>query len=319
MAEALLGPVLSDVLAVSEGKKFTLASGFYSETRLDATTISAKSADFLVRLDLNSIDAWVARAIAPDALLRLWQRHPKVSINVHCSPGAHAKIYAGDGEFLIGSANFTVRGLSGTTDEVLWRERDPARRKKMMATLNECKTHMHPLTRAELEEYVDKNIVKVTKLQKRAAKSEEDSLPPAVRRPARIGTYEDYLSWLAQSDSPAATVILARAHGQGQLSGHIRMNFYGIRQFLLAHPAQTTSLRATAPDIYRLCDDGPMEAAIKRFVDREAIDEGGLNVNTWRTYLPERSGGKPKSGGGTSGNLNRMLPLVAAYLKHIAR
>ena len=96
------------------------------------------------------------------------------------------------------------------------------------------------------------------------------------------------------------------------------MNFYGIRQFLLAHAVQGKYLRSVDPGDYQLCNDGAMEQAIKRFVGKEAIDEGGLSVNTWRTYLPERSGGKPKSGGGTAGNLNRMLPLVARYLKHAA-
>ena len=162
MAEALIGPVLSDVLSLSEGKTFTLASAFYSEARLDVTTIATRSADLLVRLDLNSIDAWVARAIAPDALLRFWQRHSKVDINVFYSPGAHAKIYAGDSAFLVGSANFTVRGLSGTTDEVLWLERDSAAKRKMMQALKDYKSNLWHLTRAHLEEYVDRNIAKVT-------------------------------------------------------------------------------------------------------------------------------------------------------------
>jgi hypothetical protein len=97
------------------------------------------------------------------------------------------------------------------------------------------------------------------------------------------------------------------------------MNFHGIRQFLLAHPTEARTLRRADPSAYRLFRDRTMEQALKQFVINEAIDEGGLKVNTWRTYLPEGSGGKPKSGGGTSGNLNRMLPLLARYLKRVTR
>lgn len=314
MADAIVGPMLADVLALSSGRTFVLASAFYSEARLDATTISAGSADFMVRLNLKSIDDWVARAIAPDALLKLWERHNDVDLNVYCGPGAHAKIYVGDDAFCVGSANFTVRGLAGTTDEILWRERDPSARKKMLRALKEYKSGLHPLTREELKDYVDRNLAIVKKLQLQSKRSMEDSLPPQLHRPVRTGNYDEFLLWLSAQKSGAANEILSRANGKGQLSGHVRMNFYGIRQFLIAHPTHRKDLQSASPDGYRLCNDAPMEHAMKRFVEMEAADEGGLVLDTWRTYLPARSGGKPKSGGGTSGNLNRMMPLLANYL-----
>ena len=59
MNKAILGPVLSDVASFSDGKKFILASAFYSEDRLDALEVGAKSIEIMVRLDLNSVDGWV--------------------------------------------------------------------------------------------------------------------------------------------------------------------------------------------------------------------------------------------------------------------
>src|SRR3546814_3408438 len=44
------------------------------------------------------------------------------------SPSAHAKIYSGQQGYLIGSANLSTRALSGNAAEVLWFERDQARR-----------------------------------------------------------------------------------------------------------------------------------------------------------------------------------------------
>jgi hypothetical protein len=318
MGTAILGPVLSDVQTLAEGKKFTLASAFYSAERLDAITIATPAADIMVRLNLRSVDAWVARAIAPDALLRFWKRHPNVAIRVFYSPGAHVKVYAGDDHFLVGSANFTVRGLGGTTDEILWLESAPAARRSMLRALNAYKRTLQPLTQGELRDYVSSNSARVRALQEKAKASSEASLPINLSRPTRIGDYGQFLSWLARNrTNVAATETLARANGKGQLSGHIRMNFYGIRQFLLARPIEAKYLRSVNPESYQLAQDAVMESAIKQFVLGEAVDEGGLIVDTWRTYLPERSGGKPKSGGGTSGNLNRMLPLVARHLRRV--
>lgn len=319
MGHAIIGPVLSDIMALAGGEQFVLASAFYSAARLDATTISAKRTEILVRLDLASIDEWVARTIAPDALLRLLQRHPDIDIKVYCSPTAHAKVYAGDTAFFVGSANYTVRGLSGMADEILWLESDPKAAGVMRRALALYRSTLQPIAKDDLEEYVNKNLAKVKDLHRKARRSREDVLPSTTRRPPRIGTYEKFLTWLRTARSPAAAEVLARARGKGNLSGHIRMNFYGIRQFLLGHPVHGRRLRDADPALYRLTHDNSTEEALGRFVRDEAADEGGLVVDTWRTYLPESVSGKPKSGGGTLGNLNRMLPLMARHLKQVCR
>jgi hypothetical protein len=112
----------------------------------------------------------------------------------------------------------------------------------------------------------------------------------------------------------AAQMIYARARGQGQLSGHIKQNFFGLRQFLIAYPRTMRDLAMQDPSSYLLHRDRSVQARLKSFVNREATNEEDFKVDTWKTYLPESSGGKPKSGGGTSGNLKRMLPLVARFL-----
>jgi len=314
LADAILGPVLSDIQKLAGGERFALVSAFYSAPRLNALAITADSADIMVRLDLSSIDAWVLRIIAPDALLGFWKRHSKVDMSVYYGPNAHAKIYAGDKAFLIGSANFTVRGLSGTANEVLWRETRPAERSSMKQMLKKYKAGLTLLSIQELEDYVSSNIKTVRKLQKNAPRSPEDFLPRQIQRSDRTGSYQKFLLWLTKQASPAASVVLARANGDGNLSGHIRMNFYGIRQFLLASPLTLKALKGVNPTTYSLAGDGTVNDALREFVETEAVDEGRLVVDTWRTYLPEAAGGKPKSGGGTSGNLNRMLPLMARYL-----
>jgi hypothetical protein len=314
MTQAILGPTLSDVQKLASGTKFTLASAFYSASRLDELTLDTGAADIMVRLDLKSVDAWVSRSIAPDALLRCWKRHPNVAISLYCSATAHAKVYAGDMGFLIGSANLTVRGLAGASDEVLWYESAEAARIQMDGALKKYKNALRPITMDQLDAYVSANAANVISLQMNAPRSMEDYLPTLLERPTRMGRYEKFLSWLSSQECPAAKVILERANGKANLSGHIKMNFYGIRQFLIANPSRARVLRDLDAGSYALCRDTATENALRQFVEREAADEGALDVDVWRTYLPVRSGGKPKRGGGTSGNLNRMLPLEAKYL-----
>ena len=187
----------------------------------------------------------------------------------------------------------------------------------MRRALAEYRSALKPLSRAALADYVERYGDVVKRRRPTAKRSPEDSLPPDVARPARTGTYERFLEWLERQDG-AASEVLARALGKANLSGHIRMNFFGIRQFLLAHPAYGRALRGADPGAYRLVEDVDLQEDLKNFVLHEAADEGGLVVSTWRTYLPQHSGGKPKSGGGTQGNLNRMLPLMARYLKGVS-
>jgi hypothetical protein len=317
MGHLIVGPVLADVTRLSTGSHFVLASAFYSGPRLRATTITASSAELLVRLDLTKPDEWVTRAISPDGLLDLVDRHPDVDIGMYCGPHAHAKVYVGDDTFLVGSANYTMRGLAGTTNEVLWCDTSKGGMQSVRRALARYRKGLRPLSYAELKDYVERYFPIVKRLSRKAKTSPEDSPTFDAPRPRRLGAYEDFLRWLEKEGSTAAAEVLARARGKGNLSGHIRMNFYGIRQFLLGHPGVGRNLRRELPAAYRIAGDPALEQDLRYFVANEATNEGGLVVDTWRTYLPMRLGGKPKSGGGTQGNLNRMLPLMARYLRRV--
>lgn len=316
MSTPIVGPVLADVSELWRGQHFVLATAYYSAARLRATTITTPSAEVLVRLDLNRPDEWISRSIAPDALLAFFDRHSGVDLRMYCAPFAHAKVYLGDGAFLVGSANYTVRGFSGLASEMMWRVSSPAAVRKMRRALAVYRCGLQPLTREALEKYVMKFRDIVEERQASAHRSAEDVLPPDPQRPPRVGSYDKFLTWLTGKGAAAEEVRL-RGHGKGNLSGHIRMNFYGLRQFLLAYPRYGSELRKVSPEEYRLAKDVRLRQDLRHFVTDEAANEGGLVVSTWRTYLPEHSGGRPKSGGGTQGNLNRMLPLMARFLRSV--
>jgi len=123
------------------------------------------------------------------------------------------------------------------------------------------------------------------------------------------------LEWLARQKSAAAAEILARAKGKGNLQGHIHRNFYGLRQYLMARPEEMERFANEDSSFYRLSGDAATEKRLKDFVTHQASNEHDFSLDIWKTYLPEECGGRAGKHGGTIGNLNRMLPLVAKYLR----
>jgi hypothetical protein len=299
-----------------------IASAFYSKQRLDALHIDAAHLDLLVRLDTSDVSEWVLGSVAPDALLDFVRRVSGRSIRVRLlvSPTAHAKVYLGSNGFLVGSANLTVRGFGGLANEILWYERDRSATRAMRSVLRRYQAGLRPVELDELARFVElhRDKVKEAKAKLWAARKSrgpaEDQLPRQVARPARLGDFADFVSWLDRHRGEAHRLIARRARGEGQLSGHIKRNFFGLRQFFIAHPSDMRHALRQDANSYTLGQDHVMQGALRAFVLREAVDESALSVSTWRTYLPQSAGGKPKSGGGTSGNLKRMIPIVAQYL-----
>jgi hypothetical protein len=174
---------------------------------------------------------------------------------------------------------------------------------------------MEPLTLDELEAYTAKHGDLVREYKKTHKNSQHrDKVSAPTARPRRLGDYEDFLRWLDRQSGEAAREIHARARGKANLQGHIDRNFFGLRQFLLAYPECLERFRKENPDTYKLSKDAKTERAMANFVRKHAADEAHFPVNTWKTYLPQECGGRAAKHGGTIGNLNRMLPLVAHYL-----
>lgn len=315
----VVGPVLADLDRIGGGN-VTLATAFYSAGALSKLNIKADNLHLLVRLNVSSVFEWAGGAIDPVALRVFIERHSKkgIQVKLSISSTAHAKIYKGKKGYFIGSANLSWRAFSGRGDEVLWFEDDNRRKKLMDKTLEDYKRSFRPLSFKELDDYIAKNqpLAKslAAKLPREAQQElDEDETPPHIKRPARLGDYGDFLNWLDGQKGEAATTIFARANGQGNLSGHIKQGFFGLRQYFLKNPDEMTRLASKNPDVYST--DSLTLQQLSSFVLHRAIDEGAFYVSTWRTYLPENAGGKPKTGGGTSGNLKRMLPLVARYVQ----
>lgn len=320
---AIVGPVLADLDEIG-GESVTIATAFYSAGVLRTLDFRVDTLRLLVRLNTSSVFEWAAGAIDPPALHEFVERHLTQcgELSLFISPTAHAKVYTGNKGYFVGSANLSWRAFSGHGDEILWFENDNHRCRLIDASLDTYERNFQSFSLGELNDYIKKNQKAAKALSRKLppeAQVHEDRTPVSLSRPARLGDYADFRLWLDGQGSAAAATIAARADGAGNLSGHIRQNFFGLRQFFIGNPKDMVRLAKENPDAYSLARDPLTSIAIGSFVQHQACDEGPFFLSTWRTYLPESAGGKPKSGGGTSGNLNRMLPLLARYMQFKVR
>lgn len=319
----LIGPVLNDIHALGLAKgKTVIATAFYTAGPLRQLQITSGKAIFAVRLDRNDLTQWIDGSIDPAALARTARKlvDQGTSVEISVSKIAHAKFYVGNDAALIGSANLTTRGLAGLGNEAMCHIPLSAGTKtSIQAGLSRYLKSLQPITLNELEEFVAQNTADVLSERRKRKIRDTENRPPKVEhsdRPVRIGTYESFLAWLGSTNTDAAREILERAKGKNNLSGHIYRNFFGLRQYLIHAPANLKRFTKESEDEYKLSKDTATEEDLKDFVQNHAFDEDKFSLDTWKTYLPQECGGRAEKHGGTIGNLNRMLPLVA---KHLAK
>ena len=302
------------------GLKVDLVTAFYSRQALACLEIAAKSMRVICRLDMHSIDEWKNGYISPDGLLDFVTqcRGRGTNVALYAHEGAHAKLYVGHAIAMIGSSNLTMHGFGGGYEMMLStnsRTQLSTYRKAVTKYARRCT----PIRLEDLQAFVDNNTREIEEYR-RNHRIEVDRLPSITRdNQIRFGDYANYLNWLGRRADEASIEILARANGKGNLQGHIHRNFYGLRQYFLANPISMHAFSNINPDDYSLAADPLTEAALRSFVYHNLVDEADFKRNIWKTYLPEECGGRAARHGGTIGNLNRMLPLVARYLKNKLR
>jgi len=311
----IIGPVLHDVTKLGlKGKNVDIATGFYTSRALLSLRICSEELRFMCRLDFTSIVEWKIGVIAPDVLLDLLinYRDEGGKVSLYTAPNAHAKVYMGSKAAFIGSANLTLRGFGGGL-EVLQVIKSKSELTKLRRSLNKYAKLLKYTDLGELNEYVQMHKKKVARSKRK--KGTEDRLPKTSRdQRIRLGTYQAFQVWLTHQPESSAKEIYERAHGKGNLQGHIHRNFYGLRQFLITYPDIMEEFRSKSPDTYKLSSDSIMESKLESFVKNHAVDEDDFILEIWKTYLPIECGRRAEKHGGTIGNLNRMLPLVARYM-----
>ncbi len=316
MNHIIVGPVLQHLQMIGLNRgAITLATAFYSSRALTSLAVNAESVTIICRLDLNSTEEWKRGLVAPDALLSFLQAQQQrgASTLLYAAPTAHAKLYVGSRAALIGSANLTIRGFGGG-DEILYRLRGRQALKETGRALCEYRSAPKMIEIDVLQEYVERNERRVRRAKARN-KYKSDQLPQSNRSTrSHLGSYDDFLNWLDDVPNSGASEIRERALGKHNLQGHINRNFFGLRQFFLVYPENFNRMKGADPDTYKLSKDVEMENHLSEFVNQFAADEVDFVLERWKTYLPVECGGRAQRHVGTIGNLNYMLPLVAAYM-----
>ncbi len=321
MAEAIkagdryiVGPVLEDLLGIGLcGEFLDIATAFYSAGALSRLHGKPEYLRFMCRLDLNSPAEWQRGALNPEALLHKLRTYEDsgTEIELLVSPTAHAKAYVGSACALFGSTNLTMRGFGGSNELVVLL-RETASIDKLSNTLDSYCENLTHISLDELEHYVETHRETIPDDEDQEI---DDRFPSSSRSEfGRLGSYPDFLTWLEEMTNEAAIEIYDRANGKSNLQGHIHRNFYGLRQFLLANPDYRVRFQQKDPTAYSLAQDPQTEEYFATFVEKHAADEDDFELERWLTYLPEECGGRAGRHGGTIGNLNRMLPLIAKYL-----
>lgn len=308
----IVGPTLFDLEEIDlSGSRVDIATAFYSGAALNRISVRASRVNFYCRLNCRDLSEWISGHIAPDALrdFAFMLREAGAQVKIFVAPKAHAKVYVGDKGALVGSANLTMRGFGGGLEIV-----EKATTVEGRRALNKYVRSLELLPLDSLHKFVEQHKNEVI-LQRQRQPPVRDMLPTVKRDSIRrLGDYENFKRWLSMQPEAAAKVVLQRANGAGNLSGHIYRNFYGLRQFFIANPSYLRSFRVVDPDGYSLASDSGTEAEIKKFVKHHAVNESDFELDRWRTYLPTECGGRAGKHGGTIGNLNRMLPLISRYL-----
>lgn len=323
MSQVIVGPVMDDLVHLGvDAADVVLGTAFYSGKALRKLQGDPASLQFLGRL---SVREWAENYLDPPALLSALRRFESggTQVELYFHSAAHAKVYIGSDYGLIGSSNLTLRGFGGAFEMV--QQCTGADRQDLASAAADYVARLEHWTLAELDTFITAHEAEVEAYRQARRDSgeplhEPDRLPLVSRSAIRrLGSYSGFKQWLAQQNSAAAQEILARAEGRHNLQGHIHRNFYGLRQFFVARPKQFRRFRSEDPDSYKLSQDPATEASIAEFVQEEAVDEDDFELDPWLTYLPEECGGRAGRHGGTIGNLNRMLPLVAKYLEERLR
>lgn len=318
----IVGPTFADLEQLDmAGRRAVIATAFYSRAALRKVKVDARELRLLVRLDLESPDEWKRGMIDPEALLEFMIRHQQAGcrVDLRIRDIAHAKAYVGRNGFLMGSANLAVRGFLGVGHEMLWREQSAARRNLLLHSLATYAAGMQPLENARLQAYIDAHRADVQRYRRRNPlrfrRTDEDRPDPEAPKAPRHGSYGDFLDWLARRPEPAAQVIWERGMGvSGNLSGHIHSHFYGFRQWFLFDPDMLAWAAGQNPDTYVLRKWSLEETRLREFVVNHAGDEPDFSLHTWQSYLHVEAGGRA-GGQASSGNMKRMIPLIARYLE----
>lgn len=297
--------------------KITICSPFYTAgglmlfEELLSQNNSINEINFNCRLNKQD---WINGVIDPEYLLGIIEKYrKKIKFNVSCADNLHAKIYYGEQRGLIGSANLTSKGFGNSLEFLLLLSGNTLipvqkwHKKKIVPFLK-------LISLQELKTFVQTNKKEVSKKRKAIIRILKKRQPNVL---LSFPSIYDFIDFCAKRNDEVAKEVVLRFMGKEQLSGHIINFYYASQQFLNCNKALIKEITATPPGSFRL-QKAPFKNDWINFIKSQKLKDIRIVKYSRRStfnYLPKSLGGKQTSGGAGVGNLNRVLPLVAQFMR----
>jgi hypothetical protein len=252
---------------------------------------------------------------------------------LHVSDDLHAKIYSfSNSKVIIGSANLTWPGM--TTNIEIICELTKADAAGFLPFLSNFRSRLTPVPVDVFADYVTVAADAISKPfdgpveedgeMNAAIDLAEETLRKSLVKispefscilPLEI---EDFFEYCRGEKTGVSREITARIKGKHNLQGHVKHCFYGAIQFLSERPQVLAEIAATPGKSLYDFTNPSVRAAWRDFLHKHAreIDKKrDFSFRTLRVYLPPTLGGICTGGGGGSGTLKRVFPVVARMLQ----
>lgn len=291
---------------ILDSDKVSIISPFLSGktvSRIDNNRHTAFSIVTRLPSSYNYPSAFIENDPAPllDAMERMGSK-----LKVYALPPVHSKIYINENSSWTGSANFTSNGFSGKPELLIDFEEVDSELSKITKLYISSSTRITKQNLKSLLEWIDDGL---TEVASRGGSTASPDMPEAGG-----ASYSDFLAWLRKYKGlhlADAKILVDRADGGNQMSGHVAIAFNGVASFLRKNPNLRTALMANTsgkpgPEVMK-----PLSKFIKKHGDSYQGPRGGK----WRNYLSSDLGGRQTSGGAGNVIVRRTLVLLPAYLK----
>ncbi len=321
--------------ASEQSKKGLICTPYYSERGLqllDPFFEKAEKVEFWTRFSPLDWKAGVADMAALNRRVQSVLKKGK-EFGILVSDNLHAKIYSFNGSrIIIGSANLTWPAMTNNIEvvcELTGNEADT-----FSSVLKAIEARLIPVGADILAAYVDVSADAISKASDYPVEEDEEmnaaidlaeetlreSLAPRAPDAPQIARFEIgvFIDYCRQEKTNASRDVIAKYEGLHNLQGHVKHCYYGAVRFLLQFPEFVSRIAATPGDALYDFTDVSVRTKWRDFLLEHAneIDKGQkFGFRTLRVYLPENLGGTCTGGGGGSGTLKRVLPLVTRMMQ----
>jgi hypothetical protein len=257
----------------------------------------------------------------------------KKKITLHVSDDLHAKIYSfSNNKVIIGSANLTWPAMTTNIETIC--ELTKADAANFQPFMEIFRSRLTPLPVDVFMDYVAISADAISKPSEGPAEEDGDmnaaidlaesmfrkSLVQTARKAPSIPSFEieKFLEYCRVDKTVVSREIVDRCEGKYNLQGHVKHCYYGTVQFLLENHKFISEIAAIPGKSLYDFSNPSIRSQWRDFLHdhaREIDKKRDFSFRTLRVYLPPSLGGICTGGGGGSGTLKRVFPVVARMLR----